>query len=202
MTRPASAAPSSRDRLLDAAAQLFHQQGVHIGIDAVCRTAGVSKRSLYELFGSKDALVAASLEHAAPDYQAALLPSSDGDRSPRERILFVFQRLEAIEPEQHYLGCPFVATAVELKSPDHPASLVARRQKNSLTAFFHHEAERAGAIDPELLARQLTLVFDGASARSVVQAQDLDRLATTTAAALLDLAGIPAESGEPQSSQT
>ena len=190
--RPAAPAgtASSRDRLLDAAAQLFYQHGVHVGVDAVCRAAGVSKKSMYQLFDSKDDLLAASLERSASDYQAALLPAADDDRPPRARILHVFERLEHLERAQHFLGCPFVAAAVQLKSPEHPASVVARRRKNGLTAFFQHEAERAGARDPAQLARQLTLVFDGASARSVVQAQSLDGLAVATATALLDGANV------------
>lgn len=186
---PPSAA-STRDRLLDTAAQLFYEQGVHIGVDALCKAAGVSKRSMYKLFDSKDELVAASLERIAPGYQAALLPADDDNRSPRERILHVFQRLEYLEPVQDFRGCPYVAAAVQLKSPDHPASVIARRQKDGLTSYFQYEAERGGAHDPVQLARQLTLVFDGASARSVVQAHDLDGLAVATATALLDAAGI------------
>ncbi len=182
-----------RDRLLDAAAQLFYQRGVHVGVDAVCRAAGVSKKSMYQLFDSKDDLLAASLERSASDYQAALLPAADDDRPPRARILHVFERLEHLERAQNFLGCPFVSAAVQLKSPEHPASVVARRRKNGLTAFFQHEAQRAGARDPAQLARQLTLVFDGASARSVVQAQTLDGLAVATAAALLDSADVGLE---------
>ena len=189
-TPSAAPAASTRERLLDAAAQLFYEQGINVGVDAVCRAAGVSKRSMYQLFASKDDLVAASLERAAPDYAAALLPVPDDGRSPRERILHVFERLEYLEPAQDFLGCPFVATAIQAKSPEHPASLIARRQKDGLTAFFRHEAQRGGAHDPELLARQLTIVFDGASARSVVQARALDGLAIATANALLDTAGV------------
>jgi len=73
------------------------------------------------------------------------------------RILHVFERLEYLEPAQGFLGCPFVAAAVQLKSPEHPASVVARRQKDGLTSVFQHEAERGGAPDPAQLARQLTL---------------------------------------------
>lgn len=186
---PAGAA-STRDRLLDAAAQLFYDQGVHVGVDTLCKAAGVSKRSMYQLFNSKDELVAASLERIAPDYRTALLPADDDARGPRARILHVFQRLEVLEPVQGFRGCPYVAASVQLKSPEHPASQVARRQKDGLTSFFQHEAERGGAHDPTELARQLTLVFDGASARSVVQAHDLDGLAVTTAATLLDAADL------------
>src|SRR4051794_10021281 len=164
-TPPVRSRASAGDRLLDAAALLFYRDGVHVGVDAVCRAAGVSKKSMYELFDSKDDLLAASLERSASYYREALIPPADDGRPPRARILHVFERLEDLEPAQHFLGCPFVGAAIQLKSPEHPASVVARRQKDALTAFFRQEAERAGAPDPDQLARQLTLVFDGASAR-------------------------------------
>jgi AcrR family transcriptional regulator len=191
-TRPSTpaAAASTRIRLLDAAARLFYEQGVNVGVEALCRAAGVSKRSMYQLFGSKDEVVAASLERSAPAFQAALLPPADDGRAPRARILYVFERFEELAAAPDFRGCPFVATAVELKSPEHPGSVVARRCKDALTAFFQQEAERGGAPDPALLARQLTVVFDGSSARAVVQARHLDGLAVTTATALLDSAGV------------
>jgi AcrR family transcriptional regulator len=146
---------------------------------------------MYQLFDSKDELVAASLERRTPGYAAALLPSSADGRTPRERILHVFRRLEDLADDpQSYRGCPYVATAVELKAPGHPASQVARRHKSELTAFFEREAERGGADRPALLARQLTVAFDGSSAWAVVQARGLDGLAVSTAEALLDAAGL------------
>ncbi len=181
---------SSRERLLDAAAELFYRDGVHIGVETLCKAAGVSKRSMYQLFDSKDAVLAASLERSGPTYQALLLPADDDARSPRERILHVFERLEEASGSAEYQGCPFVATAVELKDPAHPASVIARTSKNALTSFFRSEAEQGGADDPETLARQLTMVFDGANARAVVQAEALGSLATVTAAALLDAGGV------------
>ncbi|NNH70429.1 TetR/AcrR family transcriptional regulator [Nocardia uniformis] len=191
-TPPAAATASTRDRLLDAATRLFYEEGVHVGVDTLCRAAGVSKRSMYKLFESKDELVAASLERSAPDHALALLPAADDCRSPRARILHVFERLEYLERDHEFRGCPFVAVAIQVKAPEHPASRVARRQKDGLTSFFQYEAERGGASDPALLARQLTLVFDGASAHSVVQAKDLDGLAIATARTLLDAAGVSA----------
>ena len=180
----------TRERLLDAAAQLFYREGVNVGVEALCRAAGVSKRSMYQLFDSKDEVVAASLDRMAPALQSALLPDPQDGRPPRERILHVFERLEKLAASPGYFGCPYVSTATEVKSPEHPASLVARRWKDALTGFFRDEAERGGAQDPELLARQLTLVFDGASARSVVQATGLDGLAVATANVVLDGAGL------------
>ncbi|MFJ1708901.1 TetR/AcrR family transcriptional regulator [Kitasatospora sp. NPDC088346] len=181
---------SARERLLDAAAGLFYRDGVGIGVDALCRAAGVSKRTMYQLFDSKDEVLAASLERRSPAYLALTLPGEDDPGPPRARVLHVFERLEALTAAPEYRGCPFVATAVELKDPGHPASVVARRSKDALTAFFQREAARGGAVEPETLARQLTIVFDGAGSRAVVQGRPLDGLAVATANALLDAAGV------------
>ncbi|MYS19808.1 transcriptional regulator, TetR family [Streptomyces sp. DvalAA-14] len=182
--------PSPRDRLLDAAAELFYRQGVGIGIDALCKAAGVSKRSMYQLFDSKDEVLAAALERRGPQLMELLVPPADGPQDPRARLLYVFERLEeeAVAPGFH--GCPYLSTQVELKDPGHPASVVAARGKQGLTDFFRAEAERGGAADPERLARQLTLVYDGASARAGIGADSLEGLAAATAASLIDTAGI------------
>ncbi|MHA5054558.1 TetR/AcrR family transcriptional regulator [Streptomyces sp. SD15] len=188
-TAPPAAAAAPRERLLEAAALLFYREGVHVGVEALCRAAGVSKRSMYQLFTSKDEVLAASLERAALTYWEALNPRED-DRPPRARILYIFEQLESLSRSPSYRGCPLVATAVELKDPEHPASMVARRFKDMLTNYFHQEARRADVPDPEQLARQLTVVFDGSSVRAVVQAQPLHGLAVTTATTLLDAAGL------------
>ncbi|MFD5074888.1 TetR/AcrR family transcriptional regulator [Streptomyces sp. NPDC058371] len=179
-----------RERLLSAAGELFYRDGMGIGVDALCKAAGVSKKSMYQLFRSKDEVIAESLAGSGPVYEAALLPGPDDRRPPRERILGVFERQDLMAAEGNFLGCPFVSAAVELKDPEHPGSVVARRLKQHLTDFFQAELVAAEAEDPGTLAVQLTIVFDGTSARAVVQAQALAGIGTTTAAALLDAAGV------------
>ncbi|MEW2513350.1 TetR/AcrR family transcriptional regulator [Streptomyces sp. NPDC046870] len=182
---------SPRDRLLDAAARLTYRDGVSIGIEALCREAGVSKRSMYQLFDSKDDMLAASLVRRMPAYEARLTHPDPASVTPRESILYVFEQVEkgSVEPEYH--GCPYLAVLVEVKNPEHPASVVAREAKGFLLSAFREAAERGGARDPELLARQLLLVFDGASARAGAGVEHLDDgLATATATALLDAAGV------------
>lgn len=181
---------STRDRLLDAAAELFYREGVSIGVEALCRTAGVSKRSMYQLFASKDEVLAASLERRLPVHEARLASGAPDTGPPRQRILHVFEQLEKTSTEPAYQGCPFLAALVELKDPDHPASLVARSAKERLQGVFHAQAEEGGARDPELLARQLMLVFDGASARAGARIETLDGLVVPTVTALLDAAGM------------
>ncbi|MFF0015697.1 TetR/AcrR family transcriptional regulator [Streptomyces sp. NPDC005374] len=182
--------PSSRERLLEAAATLTYQGGVNIGIEALCKAAGVSKRSMYQLFESKDDLLTASLQERAAAFVAGLLPAADDGRSPRERILHVFEQVELQAGAPEFHGCRYLAVQIELKDQNHPASQVAHRIKAKLTSFFRSEAEQGGARDPDLTARQLMVVFDGASARAGIQADNLTGLVTPTAEALLDAAGI------------
>lgn len=184
------AMPDSRERLLEAAATLTYREGVTIGVDALCKAAGVSKRSMYKLFESKDKLLAASLEERASAYVTALLPGADDTRRPRERILHVFEQAEAQAGAPDFQGCRYLVVQIELKDPAHPASLVAHRVKETLTAFFRAEAEQGGASDPDLLARQLILVFDGASARAGIKADTRGGLITPTVATLLDAADV------------
>jgi hypothetical protein len=77
-----------------------------------------------------------------------------------------------------------------LNDHSHPASGVAHRVKGNLTAFFRAEAEQGGASDPELLARQLMVVFDGAGARAGIGADRLTGLVAPTVATLLDAADL------------
>src|SRR5215470_11503971 len=50
---------ATRVRLLDAVAELIYREGVGTGIQALAKAAGVSKRSMYELFANKDEVIAA-----------------------------------------------------------------------------------------------------------------------------------------------
>ncbi|MFG2372250.1 TetR/AcrR family transcriptional regulator [Streptomyces sp. NPDC048504] len=179
---------SPRERLLEAAATLTYRDGVGIGVEALCKAAGVSKRSMYQLFESKDELLAASLKERAAAFAASLLPPADDGRSPRERILYVFGRVESQAGTPDFQGCRYLAVQIELKDQTHPASQVAHQIKANLTAFFRSEAEQGGASDPDLLARQLILVFDGASARAGIRADNLTGLVAPTVITLLDAA--------------
>ncbi|MFJ2884528.1 TetR/AcrR family transcriptional regulator [Streptomyces sp. NPDC087305] len=181
---------SPRDRLLDAATELFYRDGVSIGVEALCKSAGVSKRSMYQLFESKDAVLAASLERRAPEYAAWLIAGPDDAGTPRERILYVFEQVERGSASPDFMGCPYLAALVELKDPAHPASVVARAAKERMKDAFRGQAELGGAREPELLARQLMLVFDGASARAGAGLETLDGVTVETVRVLLDAAGV------------
>ena len=181
--------PSTRERLLSAASELFYREGtVAVGVDRICQQAQVSKRSMYQLFGTKDDLIAEALRQFGEHLMPAYLPVDGDSRSPRERILSVFAWLDQASTTAEFAGCPFVNAATELKDADHPGALVAREYKQRLTDFFEREARAAGAADPELLAQQLTIAFDGSGSRVIVTGRPLNGLAVATATALINSA--------------
>src|SRR2546423_8685863 len=106
-----------RERLLDAAGELFYRDGVNIGVDALCKAAGVSKKSMYQLFRSKDELIAESLASRGPAYQTLLQPGAEDERSPRERILTVFERQDAMVVAGDSPRAPVAGTTAALQTP-------------------------------------------------------------------------------------
>ncbi|GAA0438577.1 TetR/AcrR family transcriptional regulator [Leifsonia naganoensis] len=160
--------PKPRERVLAAAARLFIGEGVNaVGVDRIAQEAAVSKRSIYQHFDGKDAIVAEMLREYGPRVVAGYFTESD-DLSPRERVLHVYDALHAAAEASDFFGCPFVNVATELRDREHPAALVAQHFKGELTAFFERQAVAAGASEPHLLAVQLTLLFDGASASAAL----------------------------------
>ena len=106
-----AAAPrtSARERLLAAADELFYREGINnVGIDRVIDHAGVAKASLYSNFGSKDELVRAYLQGKHSARQQRVLDRIARHRSPRERLLSVFDGLAEMSALPSYRGCAFV----------------------------------------------------------------------------------------------
>ncbi|MFF1878329.1 TetR/AcrR family transcriptional regulator [Leifsonia sp. NPDC058230] len=158
-----------RERVLGAAAELFLRDGIHaVGVDRLAVEAGVSKRSIYQHFEGKDAIVAQMLREYGPHVVAAYFETS-GDLAPRERVLHVYDALHADAEAGDFFGCPFVNVATELRDRAHPAAVVAQDFKQQLTDFFERQAVAAGAASPDVLAVQLTMLFDGAAAGAAMR---------------------------------
>ena len=118
----------------------------------------MSKRTAYQHFTSKDELVAEYLRRFDPDVMPGVFDRTD--LTPRERLLAAFD-IPASMPL-----CPYIAAAVELHDPQHPASQYARDYKTAIAARLAETAREAGATNPEQLGEQLALLLDGASART------------------------------------
>src|ERR1700753_1520263 len=133
----------ARERILSASRQLFGDQGINsTGLNELCAVAQVSKRTLYQHFtGGKDELVTEHLRRFDPDILPEVFDRTD--LTPREQLLAVFDIDSPL--------CPFIAAAVEINDPDHPARLYARDYKQPLAARLGQAAREAGATDPDQL---------------------------------------------------
>lgn len=167
MTKTSSAKASSakastaRERLLSAANELFYAEGVQtVGIDRIIEHAGVAKASLYNTFGGKEQLIRAYLDSRYARVSARLLRAVDGTDDPRERLLAVFDAQAALFTQQGYHGCAFVAASAEAKQGS-AIEEVSDAYRAWVRALFADLARDAGAPDPEGLARQLHLLYDG-----------------------------------------
>ena len=186
---PTTTKPKPRERLLAAAESLFYDEGVHVGVDRLCAEAGVSKRSMYQHFGSKDEVIVEMLRGRAATLSAGWSTSEELD--PRTRILAVFDSVQELAATPDFHGCPVVNVATELKDRDHPASVAALGYKLQLNDFFADQAGLGGAADPASLAVQLTMIFDGACAYSVVRGGGTEA-ARSAVEVLLDAHGVRA----------
>jgi AcrR family transcriptional regulator len=159
-----------RERLLEAAGELFYAEGVQsVGIDRVIERAGVAKASLYSSFGSKEELVRAYLDERHARILGRLRTAVDAAGDPVERILAVFDGQASVFGAPGYHGCAFTAAAAEAPR-DSRIDDAARAYRHDIRALFTELAAAAGAPDPALLASQLQIVYDGASS-----AANLDR---------------------------
>lgn len=173
-----------RDRLLDAAATLFYSKGIATtGVDRVVALANVSKPTLYSQFRSKDELITAVLERRHLERMASLESwVRASSKNPKDRLLAVFDWLDAWHAGEGGRGCAFISVAAEIVNPSHPAREIARRQKDSMRKYLAQLAREANLSLPEQLGADLMLLVDGANARVLVEgdlkaAADARRLA-------------------------
>jgi AcrR family transcriptional regulator len=181
--------PSARERLLAAANELFYNEGVHtVGIDRVIEQAGVAKASLYNTFGSKDELVRAYLEMRFANVTGRIMAAVQGYDTPRERLLAVFEGQGELFAQPGYRGCAFARASAE-SHPGDLAEQAAEAYRRWVRELLTELAGQAGAPEPEALARQLHLLYDGSGTSARMDhdpgAADVARAA---AAVLLDAA--------------
>jgi AcrR family transcriptional regulator len=152
------------ERILTAASALFYEQGIRsVGVDTIANAAEVTKKTLYDRFGSKDKLIAAYLERRNRVWHQFLDDQLAERRpgTPEEVILAMFAAL-TVWMTSSQRGCGFINASVELAAPDHPAMPVIVAQKQWMRTEFVAQAELARLRDTEELADRLLLLHEGA----------------------------------------
>ena len=175
-----------RERILDTADRLVYGLGIRaVGVDTVAAEIGISKRTLYNYFPSKDELIVAYLSRR-------LRPAAPSERPPAEQILGNFERLERTFASNVFRGCPFVNAVAELKESTHAANRIALAYKEQRRLWFRDLLLKLAVKDPDALALQLQILADGAIAAMLVRGEPkVARAAGEAARTLLTAAGVP-----------
>jgi AcrR family transcriptional regulator len=184
---------SARERLLAAANELFYAEGVQtVGIERIIERAGVAKASLYNIFGSKEELVAAYLAQRHDQTTSRLAEAIDRFDDPRQRILAVFDAQAKLFEQPDFNGCAFMSASAEAPAGGRVQN-AADDFRAAIRRMFTDLAEQAGAPDATSLGRQLHLIYDGAGLAARMDHRDLGIApsARDAAQALLDTALSP-----------
>jgi AcrR family transcriptional regulator len=185
--------PTMKERILETADRLFYLRGIRaVGVDTIAAEIGISKRTLYNHFPSKDELIAAYLAR-----RFRQPPSSD--QPPAEQILGTFDSLERRFASKDFRGCPFVNAVAELGTEDQAVKKIAIAFKESRRVWFRDLLLQLGVANADDLATQLTLLVDGSIAQDLVRDDpSMAHAAKEAARVLLKNAGIEIPSSAPR----
>jgi AcrR family transcriptional regulator len=194
MTPPAAAAPQAartpaghaRDKILATAFRLFYAHGLRAaGIDTIIAESGVAKATFYKYFPAKDDLILAYLEKVDGVWTGQLhAAAAAAGPDPAAQLVGLFDALTSACRRDGYRGCAFINAAAESASGTrvHERTVV---HKENIRAWIRELAARAGAQNPDRLARSLTLLLDGGLASGVLDADPAAAAAARDAAAQL-----------------
>jgi AcrR family transcriptional regulator len=179
-TPTAGGARSPRDRILDAAAELFSAQGIHlVSADKIIDRARVAKATFYRHFSTKDDLVVAYLEREGAREREALDEIRRSANDDAEALRLFAQRIEAESRRPGSRGCPFINAGAEYADPDSPVRKVVAGQRTWFRETLAQLLAQLGVTDPERAADELAALRDGAMVAGRLDGPDRARRALT-----------------------
>ena len=163
MTNPVRTVARPRDRIIDAARDLFRKHGIRgIGVDAIADAADSNKMTLYRNFGSKDDLIVACIEKAAAEAETfwdELEAAHPGDA--KAQLNDWVQRAGDFVTVDH-CNCELIDAAAQLVEVDHPARRVVDGIRKAHARRLVELCRTAGIAEADLLVDALTLLIEGA----------------------------------------
>lgn len=181
----AHAGTSTRDRIISAASKLFYDDGIKgVSLDAVAEKAGLTKRTLYYHFRSKDDLVAACLEaRDQPNLTLFKRWFDEAKGGLPDKVQAIFNHLARSARHPKWRGCGFLRTSAELANmPGHPAIKIGAAHKKKFEAWLCDTFAAAQIATAAELARKIVLLLDGGFA-VVLLHRDASYIETAGAAA-------------------
>ncbi|MDO8295899.1 MAG: TetR family transcriptional regulator [Caulobacter sp.] len=156
--------PTKRDELVHRATDIFYRNGFQAsGMDMLVAETGISKTSIYKHFRTKEDLILATLQWRDEHIRGWLFRRmKELGSTPREQLIAMFDALGEWFSEPTFRGCMFAKATSEYQDADHPINRQAAGHVEKLTDGIRELAEQAGLPDPATLARQLTLLKEGA----------------------------------------
>jgi AcrR family transcriptional regulator len=154
----------TRRRIIDAAYEVFYKAGfARASVDAVAEAAGVTKRTLYYHFDSKDALIAAVLDAQHELVLARIQRWAKRASDPARIVAILFEEFAAWAKRPGWQGSGFTRATMELADlPGHPARAAARRHKAAIEGWLAEQLAQTGKIRGSRdLARQVMLLIEG-----------------------------------------
>jgi AcrR family transcriptional regulator len=163
---------TKRDAILKASDQLFSRHGYGLtGVDAIALAAGVTKRTLYKQFGSKEGLFIAWLRGRDLSTRTALQKAVEAmSEDPTGQILALFSVLAAISVRPDFHGCPFSRALIEFGTTqaNSASQVVAREHKAQLALWFEDRLKAAGTPNVADMLNEIMLLYEGTLARTAL----------------------------------
>jgi len=155
---------SKKEQIVTTALMLFYQHGFHAtGIDKIIKQAGVSKKTLYNHFESKDELILEVLKRRDIAFINNIIAETERlAKSPKTRLLSIFDAHDLWFNEKTFSGCMFINVSAEFSSHDDPFHLISAKHKLKVKKYLYELAAQAHAQDAELLSQQLNILLEGA----------------------------------------
>jgi len=192
----------TRQQIIDAAYTLFYRSGfMRTGIDTIAHAAGITKRTLYQHFGSKDELIGAVLEHQHQIALERIRRWADCiDGRPDQMVMTLFEKLAQWASGTEWQGSGFTRAAVEFADlPGHPARKAARRQKKEVEMYLVEKFAEQDLDNAEQLVREILLLIEGCQTLALIH-DNLDYIDAARHAALIlvqNYQATPAENVHP-----
>ncbi len=161
---------SKREQIIDVALKLFYQNGFHAtGVEKIREEAGVSKKTLYSHFKSKDELILATLRKRDEQFRDNFMRTVERfGETPKKQLEAVFDTAHEWFNSKNFYGCLFINASAEFTAADDRHHIICAEHKRLMHNHIKSLAEKARAQNPDKLAEQLNLLIEGATVQAHV----------------------------------